>query len=185
MSVAIRVASIFLALALSACSARQDPIAASPDEWPGFVQEFADDYDHLVVWLDFPLSLGGAFAYEFGIKNEIQGIGQPIFDQSRFAGSNGRLRSYVQMGNLGRYPADPAQTFLGTNSTLDVLGQETGHRWLAFLRFKDGSTQSTDLLGRDLAHWSFFTDSDASDMEGNDIRGSSGSRPHQKLRRAS
>lgn len=141
-----------------------------------FFQEFADDYDHLVVWLDFPLSLGGAFAYEFGIKNEIQGIGQPIFDQSRFAGSNGRLRSYVQMGNLGRYPADPAQTFLGTNSTLDVLGQETGHRWLAFLRFKDGANQSTDLLGRDLAHWSFFTDSDASDMEGNDIRDDGGGR---------
>jgi hypothetical protein len=44
MSVAIRVASIFLALALSACSARQDPVAASPDDWPGFVQEFADTW---------------------------------------------------------------------------------------------------------------------------------------------
>ena len=135
-----------------------------------FFQEFADDYDHLVVWLDFPLSLGGAFAYEFGIKNEITGIGQPVFDQSRFAGSNGRLRSYVQMGNLGRYPANPAQTILGSNSTLDILGQETGHRWLAFLSFQRGSAKSTELLGRDLSHWSFLADSDASDMEGNDIR---------------
>ncbi len=136
-----------------------------------FFHRFADVYDHLVVWLDFPYDLGGgAFAYEFPIKNEIKGIGQPIFDFSKVAGSKGRLRSFVQMGSLetNRYPLNPDQTFLGTNSTLDILGQETGHRWLAFLGFKDGSGQVSDrLLGRALAHWSFLADSDASDMEGN------------------
>jgi len=51
-----------------------------------------------------------------------------------------------------------------------VLGQECGHRWLAFLEFRDRTGQrSQALLGRDLAHWSFFFDSDASVMEGNDI----------------
>jgi hypothetical protein len=50
------------------------------------------------------------------------------------------------------------------------MGQECGHRWLAFLEFRDRTgTRSDALLGRDLAHWSFFFDSDASVMEGNDI----------------
>jgi hypothetical protein len=51
-----------------------------------------------------------------------------------------------------------------------VLGQEVGHRWLAYLNFRDHLGQrSEELLGRDQAHWSFFMDSDASVMEGNDI----------------
>jgi hypothetical protein len=52
-----------------------------------------------------------------------------------------------------------------------VLGQEIGHRWLAFLTFRDSrlARPSTALLGRDRAHWSFFFDSDASVLEGNDI----------------
>ena len=71
---------------------------------------------------------------------------------------------------LGKYPEDPTQTFLGENSTLSVLGQEVGHRWLAFLEFRDHTgARSEALLGRDQAHWSFFFDSDASVMEGNDI----------------
>ena len=74
------------------------------------------------------------------------------------------------MDCLGKYPDDPQQTFLGENNTVSVLGQEVGHRWLAFLEFRDHTgTRSEALLGRDQAHWSFFFDSDASVMEGNDI----------------
>lgn len=137
-----------------------------------FFQQFADDYDHLIVWLDFSLRLGGgAFAYEFSPKNEVRGIGLPVYDDTASFGSRGRLRSFVEMGTLSRYPVNPDETFLGTNSTMDVLGQEAGHRWLAFLTFRGpGGARSTDLLGRDLAHWSFTFDSDASDEEGNDIR---------------
>ncbi len=136
-----------------------------------FLREFADDYDHLIVWLDFPQSLGSAFAFEVTIKNEVRGLGFDTFDFSQQVGSKGRLRSFVQMGTLSRYPQDINQTFLGTNTTLDVLGQESGHRWLAFPRFIDGNGQPNDaLLGRDLAHWSFCANSLASDMEGNEIR---------------
>ncbi len=74
------------------------------------------------------------------------------------------------MDFIGKYPDDPQQTFLGENNTLSVLGQEVGHRWLAFLEFRDHTgARSEALLGRDQAHWSFFFDSDASVMEGNDI----------------
>jgi nidogen-like len=142
-----------------------------------FLREFADDYDHLIVFLDFQQGLGGAFAFEFLIKNEVRGLGLPVFDFTAEVGSRGRLRSFVQMGTLSRYPADPNTDFLGTNNTLDVLGQESGHRWLAFLHFIDGDGQrSNDLLGRDDSHWSFCHNTLASDMEGNQIRDEGGDR---------
>lgn len=142
-----------------------------------FFREFADDYDHLIVFLDFAQNLGGAFAFEAPVKNEIRGIGQPVFDFTDQVGSRGRLRSFVQMGTLARYPEDPNTEFLGTNSTLDVLGQEAGHRWLSFLHFVDGNGQPSDaLLGRDESHWSFCHNSLASDMEGNEWREDGGNR---------
>ena len=75
------------------------------------------------------------------------------------------------MDHIGKYPDDPNAKFLGENDTLSLLGQETGHRWLAFLRFSDHRHESSDaLLGRSAAHWSFFLNSDASVMEGNRIQ---------------
>ena len=104
------------------------------------------------------------------MTNEIRGIGVGIYDASRTFGSTGRLRSVVMMDSITKYPADPTTKFLGENNTLSLLGQEAGHRWLAFLQFRDvNGTTSNALLGRDEAHWSFFADSDASVMEGNDI----------------
>ena len=142
-----------------------------------FFREFADTYDHLIVFLDFRQSLGGAFAFEMTVKNDVGGIGVPVYDASAVAGSRGRLRSFVQMGALARYPEDPETTFLRTNSTLDVMAQEAGHRWLAFLSFVDENGQrSPRLLGRDFAHWSFCHNSLASDMEGNEIREDGGDR---------
>jgi len=142
-----------------------------------FLREFADDYDHLIIWLDFPQSLGSAFAFEVTLKNEVRGLGAEIVDFTQQIGSKGRLRSFVQMGTLTNYPQDVNTTFLGTNTTLDVLGQESGHRWLAFPRFIDDSGQPNDaLLGRDLAHWSFCHNSLASDMEGNELRDLGGDR---------
>jgi hypothetical protein len=134
-----------------------------------FYRTHADSYDQLVIWTDQPL-IQDAFAFEATVANEIRGIGLGIFDASRDFGSGGRLRSYAMMDFLGKYPEDPQQTFLGENNTVSVLGQEVGHRWLAFMEFRDHTgAQSEALLGREQAHWSFFLDSDASVMEGNDI----------------
>ncbi|HYN20772.1 MAG TPA: hypothetical protein VE078_07430, partial [Thermoanaerobaculia bacterium] len=142
-----------------------------------FFREFADDYDHLIVFLDFPQALGGAFAFEFTVKNEIRGLGIDLFDLSAAVGSRGRLRSFVQMGSLSRYRDDPNTDFLGTNNVLDILGQETGHRWLAFFHFIDENGQvNNSLLGRDDSHWSFCHNSLASDMEGNLLREDGGDR---------
>jgi hypothetical protein len=134
-----------------------------------FYQSHPDNYDQLVIWTDAPL-VRDAFAYEATVANEIRGIGIGIFDASSDFGSAGRLRSYAVMDWIEKYPDNPMQRFLGENTTLSVLGQEVGHRWLAFLDFRDHTGQRSDaLLGRGQAHWSFFFDSDASVMEGNDI----------------
>ena len=134
-----------------------------------FYQTHPDNYDQLVFWTDAPV-VTDAFAYETTVKNEIRGIGVDTYDTAADFGSAGRLRSLVVMDWLGKYPDTPTQKFLGENNTLSVMGQECGHRWLAFLEFRDRTGQQSDaLLGRDLAHWSFFFDSDASVMEGNDI----------------
>lgn len=134
-----------------------------------FYQTHPDNYDQLVLWTDAPV-VTDAFAYETTVKNEIRGIGVDTYDTSADFGSAGRLRSLVVMDWLGKYPDNPTQKFLGENDTMSLMGQECGHRWLAFLEFRDRTGQQSDvLLGRDLAHWSFFFDSDASVMEGNDI----------------
>jgi hypothetical protein len=134
-----------------------------------FYRTHADNFDQLIYWTDQSL-LDDSFAFESTVANEISGIGLEIFDQSAAFGSAGRLRSFAMMDSLGKYPEDPLQRFLGENSTVSVLGQEAGHRWLAFVEFRNHTgARSEALLGRDQAHWSFFMDSDASVMEGNDI----------------
>ena len=139
-----------------------------------FYQTHPDNYDQILLWSDQPL-ITDAFAYEINIANEVRGIGQDIYDLSGSLGSAGRLRSLVVMDWLGKYPDDPTQKFLGENNTLSVMGQEVGHRWLAYVHFRDRTgADSSALLGRDDAHWSFFMDSDASVMEGNDIEDQGG-----------
>ena len=133
-----------------------------------FYRDHADLFDQLVVWTDTSL-VRDSFAYETTISNEIQGIGIDLYDFSGDFGS-GRLRSLAVMDTVTKYPDEPTQRFLGENNTLSLLGQEVGHRWLAFLEFRDHrGERSEQLLGRDGVHWSFFFDSDASVMEGNDI----------------
>lgn len=134
-----------------------------------FYASHPDNYDQLIIWTDAPL-IQDAFAYETTVANEIRGLGIDTYDASRDFGSSGRLRSFAVMDFIGKYPENPQQRFLGENSTLSVLGQEVGHRWLAFFSFRDHTgNRSERLLGRGAAHWSFFFDSDASVMEGNDI----------------
>jgi hypothetical protein len=135
-----------------------------------FYQTHADNFDQIVIFTDKKVVTGNTFAYESTVANEIGGLGIDVYDVSRDFGSAGRLRSVVMMDALTKYPDNPSTKFLGENNTVSLLGQEAGHRWLAFLRFRDANGRSsTALLGRDMAHWSFFFDSDASVMEGNDI----------------
>lgn len=151
-----------------------NPLVHIPAVARRFYQTHSDSFDQLVMFADFSNALGNAFAFEQPIRISMTGTGQSIFDLSSFFGSPGRLHSLLNMNRLSVYPddlnclADPNCRLSGNNdSTLTLMGQEAGHQWLAFLMFDDAGVSSDLLLGRDFAHWSFFLDSDASDMEGN------------------
>ena len=80
------------------------------------------------------------------------------------------VTAFLSMGFLDNYPSDFNARFLGENTTLDIVAHESGHRWLAHsLALVDG-IKTEDMLGRQNSHWNFYMDSDASLLEGNDIR---------------
>src|SRR5258708_1270404 len=116
-----------------------------------FYATHPDSFDQILLWTDQPL-IRDAFAYELTVANEVRGIGQEIFDTSRLGASAWRRRPLVVLYYLAKYPDDPGQKFLGENNTLSVLGQEVGHRWLAYLEFKDRTgTRSPALRPRPTA----------------------------------
>jgi len=136
-----------------------------------FYRTHGDLYDQLIVWTDDVMTPEGSFSFEATVANNVAGIGVDMFNVSGQFGSAGRLNSVVQMDSIAKFPDDPMTKFLGENNTVSVMGQEVGHRWLAYMQFSDHTHQpSNALLGRDDAHWSFFFNSDASVMEGNRIQ---------------
>jgi len=84
-----------------------------------------------------------------------------------------------RMGTLnGDFGAHGSYT-LGLNSAMSIMGQEAGHRWLAFPLFLHPAKgfnffDNFDLLGRSFAHWSFFHNVQVPDSQfGGDPRASS------------
>ena len=121
-----------------------------------------DDYDFITVVLNW--NVQGVFAFYLPIANETLGLGlrnvPPNMDT--FDMSEGKLQGFMMMNNWRFYR--------GENDALSrvVWLQEIGHRWGAFVNFDQGDGPRNDLLGRDLAHWSYFVHSENSAMEGND-----------------
>jgi hypothetical protein len=142
-------------------------------DFVGLLQEFtkthSQGYDFIVIFTDFDIDLENAFAFFSPIRNDVTGLGLPLFDLSNFFGDP-QYQGFLMMGFIENYPDNPQETFLGSNNTIDVMGQENGHRWLAFPTAIIEGKRSSELLGRQLAHWNFYMDTDASEMEGNDIR---------------
>jgi len=141
-----------------------------------FYETHNDTFDYLVLFTDFDVVLGDAFAYAVTVKNEVLGLGDilpgnegdDLFDNTATFGSAGRLKSFLNMGEIRRYDDDPHENVLRSFSSLDLIAHEAAHLWLAHALFMDGEEPSTELLGRQMAHWSFYMDTDASVMEGND-----------------
>lgn len=137
-------------------------------------QAQSDAFDQLVMFANFTHAMGDAFAFELTVRQTVSGLNLSLFNISSFFGSAGRLQSFLNMNRLDLYPNDPACLqnptcrLPGSNdSVLTLLGQESGHMWLAQARFDDAGVCSDLLRGRDNSHWSFFHDTDASVMEGN------------------
>lgn len=133
-----------------------------------FYTHFPDEFFQLVYFTNFNQAMNGAFAYEKNIKNDVTGIGLGTFDGSSSFGSNGVLESLCNMNNLDVWAsADPAARVFGKgNNFLTIMGQESGHRWGAFVTY--GPSHSNLILGRSDAHWSYYADLDHSSLEGGD-----------------
>ncbi|MEP7028591.1 MAG: FlgD immunoglobulin-like domain containing protein, partial [Candidatus Eisenbacteria bacterium] len=138
-----------------------------------FLSIHNDEYDEICVFAASSitnLSLGGGFAYELNVRNDVDGIGLDTFDYTPSFGSAGTLVSFQNFNRLSVYPEDPNSAAVASNSGLDVIEHETGHRFAAYTTFLDGDTASYAMLGRDDQHWGFFFNSLASELEGNQWR---------------
>ena len=139
-----------------------------------FYNAHPDDFDTIYVWTDFSYDNGLGIAHEFNIRNDIRGIGLPIYDRGEVYGSSSRLASMITMGNTNDWPDDPQSQMAGLNSAIAIVCHEFGHRWLAYVEADGARTPQDNLLGRDDSHWSFFLDTRTRDdgnysslMEGN------------------
>jgi hypothetical protein len=135
-----------------------------------FLAAHPDIFEQIVVYTTRPLNPApGTLAFEINTRNDVRGIGLAAdLDESRAWGSDGVLASVVYMDSVDQY--------LEVDG-FEILGHEVGHRWLTRASFRNESGRASNaLLGRGLAHWSFFFDSDASVLEGNRIEEIGGGR---------
>lgn len=136
-----------------------------------FFKTHKDEYDFLIIFSNFSFRMpeSEAKAFYLHAKNDVQGIGQQIYDNSALFGSNGKLQGTIDMGNISNLITDPLNPKF--EDTLDILSHELMHRWAAFVRFKEANGNiSTALLGKDGSHWSFLLDSLGSVLYGNKWR---------------
>lgn len=132
-----------------------------------YFERYRDDRDLLLVFTDFEFETGQASAFANIIKNDVQGIGLAPHDNSAAFGSvSGRLHNYIDMAAVSRWELNPSSP--GYGFLLDVATHEVMHRWVAFPKYLKNGVPSSDLIGQQQAHWSFFLDSDASVMYGSD-----------------
>lgn len=142
-----------------------------------FYQTHADQYDAIVILVGSTFGVEvepeSGFAFARLVKNRVQGIGLPLFDDTAALGlSTTKLKTIINMNDLGEYNGPEADVSGEPHhiTGVEVLGQEVAHRWAAFV-----NTTVADILGRGDAHWSFFFNTDdnitvlpgASVMEGN------------------
>jgi len=120
-----------------------------------FFNDFADDYDHLIAFIDFPQSIGpGAFAFELPVKNEIKGLGLETFDFSASAGAR-EAAQLPEMGFVARTP--PIQGHLPRTNSTSTCWAGAGHRWLAYMHFIATTARPSDALWARPPHWASAT----------------------------
>jgi len=126
-----------------------------------FYRTHQDNYDFIVTFTSFEYATPEARAFYHGVKNDVQGIGLPLFDNSAVYGSNGKLQGMIDMAALSRSSYNPFQA--DYEYTLSTLAHEVLHRWSSFVNVDTSGGLNADVLrGKDDAHWSFYLDTDAS-----------------------
>ncbi len=133
-----------------------------------FYRTHTDEYDFLIIFSDFNYAAPEHVkAFYLPISNNLEGIGQQIFDNSKVFGSNGRLRGYIDMFNVSNLELNPGDD--DYQETLIAMAHEVMHSWVTGVRYKDESgTIRSDLIGQGGAHWSSLLDTNGSVMYGHD-----------------
>lgn len=130
-----------------------------------FYRTHADVYDFLVVFSSFEFPTADALAFYNSVRNDTQGIGRELMDNSRLYGSQGVLQGYVDMAATTRWSSETSNGDYET--LLSVFAHELQHRWGSFIKFRDWNGKvSQALLGKDGDHWSYLLDTQGSVMYG-------------------
>ena len=133
-----------------------------------FIAAFGDNYDQIAVFLGFTDRLSQqSLAYQQPVKNAIRGIGLGLFDETiRFGSASGRMESMLNMKRINVYGRDAAND--PENDLYSVWAQEAAHRWALYFkyRFPTDTSDRSDLLLRQNAHWAPWVQADASFMDG-------------------
>ena len=122
---------------LSASASRRTPISTSVATANAFYRTHPDAYDQLVIWTDTTGRVRRRVRLR--IDHRQRDSGHRRRHLRHVAGVRQR-RPAAQLHDDG--PARqvsrtiPTTRFLGENNTLSVLGQEVGHRWLAYFNFR-------------------------------------------------
>ncbi len=130
-----------------------------------FLRTHPDAYDMLVVFTGFPIDTGDFTAFHHAVKNDIQGIGRPLFDNTAAYGSAGQLKGFIDMAALAKYSTNPLDREF--DQMLGTFAHEFLHQFAAYINYrKPDGTRSADLLGRDGVHWSYLLDTNGSLLYG-------------------
>jgi hypothetical protein len=141
---------------------------------PSFCQETAkvfylshpDDFDSIVAFTTKNLDFLSNVYQGTPVRNDVEGIGMIVFDQTAAYGSAGRLQNCVKMGKITGLPDDPdVSSPLTYHLTgVEILAHEYSHRWLLWLNYdkNDGLGERDMLRGYEdgaNGHWNYYADS--------------------------
>ncbi|MFN0102102.1 MAG: hypothetical protein ACKV2U_08430 [Bryobacteraceae bacterium] len=141
-----------------------------------FYETHDDAYDYLAFFNATGVQPGaGVLAFESTVRSNRRGIGDDPVDVGRQYGSPNRLQAVLNMGPVANYPANPNSAhplrFTTGDTGLTVFAHEIGHLFLAFTSVRNPANPAArPMLGRQLFHWNFRFNSEASILEGNRIR---------------
>ncbi|MEO1084937.1 MAG: prenyltransferase/squalene oxidase repeat-containing protein, partial [Acidobacteriota bacterium] len=124
-----------------------------------------DRYDFVLVFTNFDWNSGAAGALYWGVRNDTEGIGGALFDNSSQWGTE-TIQGYIDAKSVDDYRRSDGT--LDERRTEVFLNHELGHRWLVRPQVDWGDGPSDALIGQDGAHWSYLLDTDASYLYGGD-----------------
>lgn len=139
-----------------------------------FFQTHGDDYDIVQFFPDFATTNGTFYR---PIENSVIGLGNfgawaTTFNNRATYNAVVRLHGITHYKNNLNWPANlEARIGANNDSPLSLIGQETAHRWGAFVRHATGDNS---IIGRQNGHWSYYLQATstgprngASSLEGN------------------